>query len=30
MTAPDPTDPTGFEEMYRDDQVSHGLPAATP
>jgi len=30
MTAPDPTDPTRFEEMYRDDQVSHGLPAATP
>jgi len=30
MTAPDPTDPTGFEEMYRDDQMSHGLPAATP
>jgi len=30
MTAPDPTDPTRFEEVYRDDQVSHGLPAATP
>jgi len=30
MTAPDPTDPTRFEEMYRDDQMSHGLPAATP
>jgi SAM-dependent methyltransferase len=26
----DPTDPTRFEEMYRDDKVSHGLPAATP
>jgi SAM-dependent methyltransferase len=30
MTAPDPTDPTRFEEMYRDDRMSHGLPAATP
>ncbi|CAM4340124.1 Mg-protoporphyrin IX methyl transferase [Mycobacterium basiliense] len=30
MTAPDPTDPTRFEEMYRDDRVLHGLPAATP
>jgi len=30
-TAPfDPTDPTRFEEMYRDDRLSHGLPAATP
>jgi SAM-dependent methyltransferase len=26
----DPTDPTRFEEMYRDDKLSHGLPAATP
>src|ERR1700724_1501443 len=26
----DPTDPTRFEQMYRDDRVSHGLPAATP
>lgn len=26
----DPTDPTRFEEMYRDDRLSHGLPAATP
>jgi SAM-dependent methyltransferase len=26
----DPTDPTRFEEMYRDQRVSHGLPAATP
>ncbi|MCV7381477.1 SAM-dependent methyltransferase [Mycobacterium alsense] len=30
MTAPDPTDPTRFEEMYRDERLSHGLPAATP
>lgn len=31
MTAPlDPTDPTRFEEMYRNDRVEHGLPAATP
>jgi SAM-dependent methyltransferase len=29
-TAFDPTDPSRFEEMYRDDRVSHGLPAATP
>ncbi len=26
----DPTDPARFEEMYRDDRLSHGLPAATP
>jgi SAM-dependent methyltransferase len=26
----DPTDPTRFEEMYRDERVKHGLPAATP
>jgi SAM-dependent methyltransferase len=26
----DPTDPTRFEEMYRDDRRSHGLPTATP
>jgi SAM-dependent methyltransferase len=26
----DPTDPTRFEQMYRDDRVSNGLPAATP
>ncbi|GBG35851.1 class I SAM-dependent methyltransferase [Mycobacterium montefiorense] len=26
----DPNDPTRFEQMYRDDQTSHGLPAATP
>ena len=30
MTRPDPTDPTRFEEMYRDERVAHGLPAATP
>jgi SAM-dependent methyltransferase len=30
VTQPDPTDPTRFEEMYRDDRLSHGLPAATP
>ena len=30
MTQPAPTDPTRFEEMYRDQRVSHGLPAATP
>jgi SAM-dependent methyltransferase len=26
----DPNDPARFEEMYRDERVSHGLPAATP
>jgi SAM-dependent methyltransferase len=26
----DPTDPARFEQMYRDDRTSHGLPAATP
>src|ERR1700740_1117995 len=31
MTAPfDPTDPTRFEEMYRDERMQHGLPTATP
>lgn len=30
MSIPDPTDPTRFEDMYRDERVSHGLPAATP
>ncbi len=31
MTAQfDPTDPTRFEQMYRDERVAHGLPAATP
>src|ERR1700758_685425 len=26
----DPNDPTRFEEMYRDERIQHGLPAATP
>jgi SAM-dependent methyltransferase len=26
----DPTDPARFEQMYRDERLSHGLPAATP
>src|SRR6201994_1586780 len=26
----DPNDPTRFEEMYRDERIEHGLPAATP
>lgn len=30
MSHPDVTDPARFEEMYRDDRVSHGLPTATP
>ncbi|UMB67798.1 class I SAM-dependent methyltransferase [Mycobacterium paraterrae] len=31
MTAQfDPNDHTRFEEMYRDDRLAHGLPAATP
>jgi SAM-dependent methyltransferase len=30
MTQPDATDPTRFEEMYRDERLQHGLPAATP
>ncbi|OBF10204.1 methyltransferase [Mycobacterium sp. ACS4054] len=30
MTQPDLTDPARFEEMYRDERTSHGLPAATP
>jgi SAM-dependent methyltransferase len=30
MTQPAPVDPTRFEEMYRDQQVTHGLPTATP
>lgn len=25
-----PTDPARFDEMYQDDRVAHGLPAATP
>src|SRR4051812_17301278 len=28
MTAP--AEPDRFEEMYRDERTSHGLPAATP
>src|SRR5215472_13479102 len=30
MTQFDPTDPARFEQMYRDDRLSHGLPTATP
>src|SRR6185437_14140821 len=30
VTAFDPTDPTRFEESYRDDRLSHGLAVATP
>jgi SAM-dependent methyltransferase len=30
MSQPDLTDPARFEEMYRDDRRSHGLPTATP
>ncbi|WP_055401606.1 MULTISPECIES: class I SAM-dependent methyltransferase [unclassified Mycobacterium] len=30
MSQPDVTDPARFEEMYRDERTSHGLPAATP
>lgn len=30
MSHPDVTDPARFEEMYRDDRTSNGLPAATP
>lgn len=30
MSRPDVTDPARFEEMYRDERTSHGLPAATP
>jgi SAM-dependent methyltransferase len=30
MSQPDVTDPARFEEMYRDDRTSNGLPAATP
>src|ERR1700752_3456615 len=26
----DPSDPTRFEQMYRDERLSHGLPTATP
>ncbi|SON62292.1 tRNA 5-carboxymethoxyuridine methyltransferase [Mycobacterium simulans] len=30
MTQFDPGDPTRFEEMYRDERLSYGLPSATP
>src|ERR1700743_2451368 len=30
MNQPAQVDPSRFEEMYRDQRVSHGLPAATP
>jgi SAM-dependent methyltransferase len=30
MAQPDLTDPSRFEEMYRDERVTHGLPTATP
>jgi SAM-dependent methyltransferase len=30
VSRPDVTDPARFEEMYRDERTSHGLPAATP
>jgi SAM-dependent methyltransferase len=30
MTQPDVDDPSRFEDMYRDQRLSHGLPAATP
>jgi SAM-dependent methyltransferase len=30
MTQPAPVDPSRFEEMYRDQRVTHGLPTATP
>jgi SAM-dependent methyltransferase len=30
MAQPDLTDASRFEEMYRDERVTHGLPAATP
>jgi SAM-dependent methyltransferase len=30
VTQFDPTDPTRFDESYRDDRLSHGLPTATP
>jgi SAM-dependent methyltransferase len=30
MTQPAPVDPSRFEEMYRDERTSHGLPTATP
>ena len=30
MSQPSQVDPSRFEEMYRDQRVSHGLPTATP
>jgi hypothetical protein len=30
MTQPAPVDPSRFEDMYRDERISHGLPTATP
>jgi SAM-dependent methyltransferase len=30
MSQPAPADPSRFEEMYRDERTSHGLPTATP
>jgi SAM-dependent methyltransferase len=30
MNQPAPVDPARFEEMYRDQRLSHGLPTATP
>jgi SAM-dependent methyltransferase len=30
MNQPAPADSARFDEMYRDDRTSHGLPAATP
>jgi SAM-dependent methyltransferase len=30
MTQPAVDDPRRFEDMYRDERLSHGLPAATP
>ncbi|MGF2952660.1 class I SAM-dependent methyltransferase, partial [Mycobacterium sp. THU-M116] len=30
MNQPASADPTRFEEMYRDERLSNGLPAATP
>src|SRR6201999_1673897 len=30
MSHPDVTDPSRFEEMYRDDRTSNGLPAPPP
>jgi SAM-dependent methyltransferase len=30
MNQPVPVDPSRFEDMYRDERTSHGLPTATP